>query len=272
MPTASEIDRATTGPAATAARDGPARVLGLPLARLDRARLLEAVDDLIRSGGASYVITANLNYAMLTDRHPDLRPINAGAAFVVADGMPLVWMSRLRGTPLPGRVAGSDLVFDLSRLAAERGYGLFLLGAAPGVADRAAANLRARYPGLRVVGVESPPFREPTASEEAALIARIREARPDILIVCLGQPKGERWIARHVEALGVPLCIQLGASVDFAAGRVRRAPRWMQAAGLEWAFRLALEPRRLAGRYLSNGLFLLRHLIAGGRRERGGDT
>ena len=135
---------------------------------------------------------------------------------------------------------------------------MFLLGGADGVAEEAAARLGDRYPGLQVVGIEHPPFREPTPEEEAALVERIQAARADILFVAFGQPKGERFIVRYLERLAVPVSVQVGASLDFAAGRVRRAPRWMQKCGLEWAFRLGLEPRRLFGRYARNALFVAR--------------
>ena len=189
---------------------------------------------------------------MLTESLPDLREINLRAAFILADGAPLVWGSRLRGSPLPECVAGSDLIFHLCEEAAREGFRVFLLGGGEGVAEEAARRLVDRYPGLQVVGVECPPFREPTPEEEEALLDRIRMARPDLLFVAFGQPKGERWIVRHFERLAVPVSVQVGASLDFAAGRVRRAPRWMQKTGLEWAFRLSLEPRRLLGRYAGN--------------------
>src|SRR3954469_8388259 len=131
------------------------QALGLPLAPLTLAQVLEEVDALIRARVPSYFITANLNYAMLSSRHDDLREVNRRATFILADGMPVVWMARRHGTPLPERVAGSDLIFELPRMAAERGYRIFLLGAGPGVAQQAAANLRARFPSLQVVGVES---------------------------------------------------------------------------------------------------------------------
>jgi N-acetylglucosaminyldiphosphoundecaprenol N-acetyl-beta-D-mannosaminyltransferase len=197
---------------------------------------------------------------MLTDAEPDLRAINDRAAFIVADGKPLVWASRIQGSPLPERVAGSDLIFDLCEEAAREGFRVFLLGGGEGVAEEAARRLVARYPGLQIVGTECPPFREPTPEEEHALLERIRHAAPDILFVAFGQPKGERWIIGHYEDLGVPVSVQVGASLDFAAGRVRRAPRWMQTTGLEWVFRLSLEPRRLAGRYARNAWFILRKI------------
>ena len=139
---------------------------------------------------------------------------------------------------------------------------MFLLGGGPGVADEAAPSLVGRYPGLQIVGTLCPPFRELTAEENAALIGEVREARPDFLIVAFTQPAGERWLANNLEALGIPVMANFGAAIDFAAGRVRRAPRWMQSIGMEWAFRLWLEPRRLAGRCARNARFIARMLFA----------
>jgi len=236
----------------------PVWVWGVPLARWTLADTVAAIGGLIEAGRPTYVITANTNYLMLTEENPDLQAINARAAFIVADGAPLIWASRWQGTPLPERVAGSDLIFVLSAEAARKGYRLFFLGGPEGVAEEAARQLAGRYPGLQVVGTECPPFRELTAEEQKALEARIRSARPDILVLAFSQPKGERWINQHFEELGVPVSVQVGASIDFAAGRIRRAPRWMQKSGLEWAFRLGLEPRRLFGRYARNAWFIVR--------------
>ena len=232
-------------------------VWGLPIAAMTRPQAVEAVAQLVETGKPSYFITANAHYAMLSHKSAELRKINAEAAFVLADGAPLVWASRWKGRPLPERVAGSDLIFDLCGQAAREGYRIFLLGGAPGVADEAAASLSRRYDGIRIVGTESPPFRAPTPEEHASLLDRIRSARPDLLFVAFGQPKGESWIAEHFQSLGVPVCVQVGASLDFVAGRVRRAPRQLQKVGLEWAYRMWLEPSRLAPRYASNAGFLV---------------
>jgi N-acetylglucosaminyldiphosphoundecaprenol N-acetyl-beta-D-mannosaminyltransferase len=241
---------------------GPARIVswvwGLPLAPFTLAETVEAVARLVEARQPSFFITAPTHYAMLTEEHADLRAINTQAAFIVADGAPLVWASRLHSSPLPERVAGSDLIFELNAEAAKKGYRVFLLGGTAGVAADAARRLTERYQGLQVVGTDCPPFREPTEEEQTALLAHIRLARPDILFVAFGQPKGERWIVRHLVELGVPVSVQVGASLDFAAGRIRRAPRWMQKSGLEWAFRLWLEPRRLFARYASNAWFIVR--------------
>lgn len=242
--------------------------LGVPLAPLTASQVIEAVDSLIRARRPGYFITANLNYAMLTRRHNDLAEINRDAAFIVADGMPLVWAARRQGTPVPERVAGSDLIFELSRLAANRGYRLHLLGGQPGVAEEAAKNLVAHYPGLKIAGIESPCLASMTEIENTRLVERIRASSADLLLVALGQPKGERWIHQNYQAMQVPVSVQVGASLDFAAGRIPRAPGWIQGCGLEWVFRLALEPRRLSRRYLENGLFFLREQlrIFGGSR------
>jgi N-acetylglucosaminyldiphosphoundecaprenol N-acetyl-beta-D-mannosaminyltransferase len=236
----------------------PVWVWGLPLAPMTRPQTVEAAMDLVEAGGPpSFFITANTNYAMLTKENPQLRAINAHAAFLVADGAPLVWASRWQGTPLPERVAGSDLIFDLCERAAQKAYRIFLLGGAPGVAEEAAQKLSALYPGLRIVGTESPPFRAPSNEELVQLLARIRAAQPDILFVSSSQPKGEVWIAQYRDVLEVPLCVQVGAALTMAAGVVPRAPRRLQALGLEWAYRLWREPGRLAPRYARNAGFIL---------------
>jgi len=247
----------------------PVWVWGLPLVPDTFEQTLNRIDRLIAAGHPSFFITANLNYAMLADADDRLKRVNERAAFLVADGMPLVWWSRLGPRQLPERVAGSDLVYALCERAAAKGHRVYLLGAAPGIAEEAKTALVSRYPGLQVVGVECPPFRELSPDEERDQLDRIRAARPDILFVALSQPKGELWIADRVNRLGVPVAVQVGASLDFVAGRVRRSPMWMRKTGLEWFFRLAQEPRRLARRYLDNGVFLIRAVFAARfRRER----
>jgi len=250
-------------------------VWGVPVAALTRAQAVGAVDRLIEAGGPSYFVTANTHYAMLTKELPAMAAVNAGAAFILADGRPLVWAARLQGTPLPERVAGSDLIFDLCDLAARKGYGVYLVGGAEGVAEAAAVRLGSLYTGLRVVGVDCPPFREATPEEHEVLLAKVRAAKPDLLFVAFGQPKGELWLTRNLESLGVPVAVQVGASLDFVAGRIRRAPRLMQAAGLEWVFRVMQEPRRLFPRYARNAWFaagmVARGLAGGRRRGRGRD-
>jgi N-acetylglucosaminyldiphosphoundecaprenol N-acetyl-beta-D-mannosaminyltransferase len=241
----------------------PVEVLGLPITPYTTMQTVDRLDEIVASRKPAYIVTANLNYAMLCETDADLREVNERAAFVVADGAPLVWWSRLVGKPLPERVAGSDLIYLVSARAAERGYRVYLLGAGPGVADEVARTLEERYPGLQVVGTESPPFRPLTPDEEAEQVERIRAASPDILMLAFKMPDGERWLRDHVDTLGVPLLLQFGASFDFVAGRVERAPTWMQRTGLEWLHRTLQEPKRLAGRYARNFTFLARKFVRG---------
>ncbi len=247
----------------------PVWVWGLPLVPDTFAQALDRIDQLIAARQPSFFITANLNYAMLTDADDRIKRLNSQAAFLLADGMPLVWWSRLGPRRLPERVAGSDLIYGMCERAAAKGHRVYLLGAGPGVAEEARQNLVQRYPSLQVVGVECPPFRPLTEMEENELIAAIRSARADILFVAFGQPKGEFWIAENLDRLQAPVCVQVGASLDFVAGRVKRSPMWMQKTGLEWVYRLAQEPRRLVGRYMRNLRFLLKAIFAAKfRRER----
>ena len=240
-------------------------VWGIAYASFTLPETLDHVELLIQRSEPSYFVTANLHTAMLAEAEGEMRQAIQGAAFTLADGMPMVWASWLQKDPLPERVAGSDLFPALCERAAHKGYRVFLLGGAPGVGDQAAKNLCGRFPGLQIVGVEAPSLGEMTADQQDALAARIRATRPDLLFVALGQPKGELWLKKYCHTLGVPVCAQIGATLDFIAGRVRRAPRWLQRVGLEWAYRLVQEPRRLFLRYTQNALFLFRMVLTHGR-------
>ncbi len=183
--------------------------------------------------------------------HAGLRAAYADASLVLADGMPVVWASRLLGRPLPERVTGSDLAPALFAAAAERGgLRVFLLGAAPGVAERAATKIAQRWPAVQVIDTYSPRLgfeRDP--AENAEIQSRIAAARPDVLLVGLGAPKQELWVHAHRREIQAPVALCVGATLDFLAGQRERAPVWMRKTGLEWIYRLAGEPRRLAGRY-----------------------
>jgi N-acetylglucosaminyldiphosphoundecaprenol N-acetyl-beta-D-mannosaminyltransferase len=174
--------------------------------------------------------------------------------------MPLVWASRLQHRHLPERVTGADLVPALSARAAAVGHRVFLLGGEPGVAEAAARRLQASFPTLHIAASGAPRFQELTADDTTAMIERVRKARADLLFLACSQPLGEHWLADHHEHLGVPVCVQVGAAIDFAAGRLSRAPRCLQRAGLEWAYRLFQEPQRLAGRYFRNWSYFLQSL------------
>ena len=246
----------------------PATVWGLPLAPLTRRQAVDRVEELIRAREPAYFITANTHYAMLTAEVAGLDAINDRAAFILADGAPLVVASRQTASPVPERVAGSDLIYDLCARAAERGFGVYLLGGPPGIADEAARKLIVRYPGLRIVGTSCPEPADLVEPGVDALIEQIRAAQPDILLVALGQPKGEFWLSRNLQRLGVPVSAQIGATLDFVAGRVQRAPKIFQKTGMEWAFRIYTDPIRLGPRYWKNARFLAARVLGDRFRAR----
>lgn len=225
---------------------------------------------LARSEGG-WLLTPNVEILRQVDRDGELRALAERATVSVADGAPVEWAARLAGHPLPARVTGSGLIWSLSAAAAEAGRSVFLLGGNAGVADRAAAALTARSPALKVVGTHCPPRgfeADPAAS--AAILAALAEAHPVIVFCGLGFPKQEHLIDRLVGRFPRSWLICCGAAITFAGGEVPRAPVWMQRVGLEWLFRLATEPRRLAGRHLLHDLPYAIRLLARPRWTAGG--
>lgn len=236
----------------------------VPFDRVNMDQAVERIEELVDRGEPSYVITANLNYVMLHHDRPELHPVTADADLILADGQPIVWQSRRGSHPLPQRVAGSEMIFHLAERASERGWGIYFLGGEDGVAQACADRLQQRFPGMRIAGVESPPFRELTAEEQQAQRERIIASDAQLLLVAFGQPKGELWIHQHYGDYGVPVSIQLGASFDFIAGTAKRAPKIWQRIGMEWAYRMMSDPKRLVPRYASNAKFLLRKILHAG--------
>jgi N-acetylglucosaminyldiphosphoundecaprenol N-acetyl-beta-D-mannosaminyltransferase len=194
------------------------------------------------AGRPSLVVTANTEMVMTARRDAGLRALLAAASLVVADGVGVVWGSRYLGRPLPARVPGIELAERLLSEAARRRWRVYLLGGRPGVAEQAAGRLRAAYPGLEIAGCAHGYF---GPADEAGEIAAIRAAAPTVLLAGLGTPRQERWLAQHLALLGSPVAMGIGGSLDVWAGRARRAPRLMQAIGIEWLYRLVHEPRRL---------------------------
>jgi N-acetylglucosaminyldiphosphoundecaprenol N-acetyl-beta-D-mannosaminyltransferase len=227
----------------------PISVLGLPLDSLTVNGAVEAVDVLVRSGGTHQIATANIDFWLnsLTDRH--LHRIIAGCSLVFPDGMPLVWVSKLLGCPLAERVTGVDLVPRLAELSARKGYGIFLLGGKGNVAERAKELLEQKFPGVRIVGTLAPTEEEMARLDHSEILEKIHAAKPEILLVALGNPKQEKWIWMHRKRLGVPVAMGVGGSFEIIVGDVRRAPKWIQKCGLEWVMRLVQEPARLGPRY-----------------------
>lgn len=207
------------------------------------------VQKMIASKRSHHIVTANVDFLVQSLHDEDLHRIFLDANLLLCDGTPLVWASRLLGNPLPERVAGSDLVPRLIQLAEKKKYRIFLLGGSSEANSAAVENLKQQHPKLIIAGHYAPPFAPLLEMNHKEICDRIREAKPDLLLVSFGCPKQEKWIAMHYQSLGVPVVIGVGAVIDFVAQRVKRAPVWMQRSGTEWVFRLAQEPRRLFRRY-----------------------
>ena len=216
------------------------------------AAAVDAIEQWIVAADRQYVCVTGVHGVMESQDDPDLRAIHNRAGLVTPDGMPLVWMSWLKGYSDVERVYGPDLMLACCAASIDRGYRHYFYGGGPGVVERLAVRLADRFPGLIVAGTWSPPFRPITVAEDDAIVERINAARPDVVWVGLSTPKQERWMASHVGRLSAPVLIGVGAAFDFHAGLKRQAPRWMQRSGLEWLFRLITEPRRLWRRYLYN--------------------
>jgi N-acetylglucosaminyldiphosphoundecaprenol N-acetyl-beta-D-mannosaminyltransferase len=222
--------------------------------RIDNVTMVEAVErigDLVRARKPSYAITPNVDHLVKLQQDADFRKIYSGASLVLADGVPLLWAAGFLGTPLKEKVSGSDLVPELCEASAKKGHKLFLLGGRPGAADKAKEVLERRYPSIRIVGTCCPPVGFEKNQEESRKIDEaIRTAAPDIVLVGLGAPKQEKWIHQNSQRLEIPVSIGVGVTFEFIANMVQRAPKWMQSVGLEWFWRLVMEPKRLWRRYL----------------------
>jgi N-acetylglucosaminyldiphosphoundecaprenol N-acetyl-beta-D-mannosaminyltransferase len=242
-------------PAFPADAEPPVLILGVPFDRVTLAGALDRIDSMIAVGGTHYVVTPNVDFLVKARRDPELHRILVGADLVLCDGTPLVWASHLLGDPLPGRVAGSDLIPRLLQRAADRQWRIFLLGGSPEVVSEAARRIAISHPSLPEVSHYSPPFRKLAEMNSDEIADRVRAARPDIMLVCFGCPKQEKWISRYGAVLNVPVMIGAGGTVDFLAGSMARAPSWMRRSGTEWVFRLIQEPRRLVKRYADDLLF-----------------
>jgi N-acetylglucosaminyldiphosphoundecaprenol N-acetyl-beta-D-mannosaminyltransferase len=232
-------------------RPGHISILGVPVSVVHPQSAIGWISGWIGRKESRYVCVADVHSVVQGYKNPMHRASMRGADMIVPDGMPLVWTGRLRGESVMARVSGPDLLPAVcAHSAKEAGWRHYFFGGAEGVPERLAERLSERFPGLRVVGTCSPPFRALSAEEDAELVRQINEARPDIVWVGLGCPKQERWMAAHVDRIEGAVLIGVGAAFDFHVGHVKRAPLWMQRNGLEWVHRLASEPRRLWRRYL----------------------
>ena len=198
---------------------------------------VDSVDVLIKSRKPSYIVTPNLDHICLLEKDPKFLELYRNADLILTDGKPLIWISHLKHVPIKQKISGSDFFPRVCEMAAKKGYSIFIFGAAEGIADKAAERLKTRFPGLIVAGTYSPPYGfEKDENEVKKGVAAIRKARPDILAVSLGSPKGEKFIYQHLMDLNVAVSMSIGASIDFEAGNVKRAPKWMSEHGLEWLY------------------------------------
>jgi N-acetylglucosaminyldiphosphoundecaprenol N-acetyl-beta-D-mannosaminyltransferase len=237
-------------------------LFGLPVSNLTMSEAVARIGEWIDSGTLHQIVTANLDFARNARKNEFLHRIICGSSMVLPDGAPLLWASWLLGKPLKERVTGVDLVPELARLSAERGYGIYLLGGSEENVRTASETLERLHPGVRFVGSYSPPVASLDDMDHEEMLQRIEAANPDILMVAFGNPKQEIWITRNFHRLQVPVAIGIGGSLDMIAGSLKRAPKWIQKLHLEWCFRMAQEPRRLLPRYARDVAALLRHLPA----------
>lgn len=229
-------------------------ILGVDVDAVTMAEAVDVVRRAMDTRAGVMVATANAEMLMRATHDEELRRILNASALVVPDGAGTVWAARHLGHAMPERVAGYDLAQELLRCAPAEGRRVYFFGSAPGVAEKAKAKAEQLYPGIEIVGVRNGFF---SPADNAAIIAEIRAARPDLLLVALGVPKQEKWIAAHLAELDVPVAIGVGGTLDVMAGVMKRAPYWMQRAKLEWLFRGLMQPKR-AGRLLALPKFVLK--------------
>ena len=227
-------------------------VLGVGVSAINLEMAKQAFAEAIENKKKGYVCVTGVHGIMESQEHVAIRSIHNAAFLCTPDGMPMVWLGRLRGFSHMDRVYGPDLMLDIFSISAARGWKHFFYGGANGVARELKRKLKQRFPGVDIVGTYEPPFRPLDEREEAELISAVDETRPDIIWVGLSTPKQERFMAQYLPKLNTTLMVGVGAAFDFHAGRVRQAPRLIQRSGLDWFFRLCAEPRRLWRRYFKN--------------------
>jgi N-acetylglucosaminyldiphosphoundecaprenol N-acetyl-beta-D-mannosaminyltransferase len=240
---------------------GKVNILGIQVSATNLNESVKQINTWIANRTRTYVCVTGIHGIMESKRNHELRAIHNRADLVTPDGMPLVYLSRLAGFGESGRVYGPDLMDEVCKQSLPLGHRHFFYGTTAATLSELTKRLCQKYPGLRVVGSYSPPFRGLSPEESSEIAAYINEAAPDIVWVGLSTPKQEFWMARHRNLVKAPVLIGVGAAFDFHAGTVRQAPRWLQPLCLEWLFRLAMEPRRLWKRYLVNNPSFLTELL-----------
>lgn len=229
---------------------------------LTMSETIDAVEELIKSEKKSYVLAINVDVVIKIENDPYLKKIVDNADMVLVDGKPLVWISNFYGKPLKAKISGSDLVPLLCEEASKKQYSIFIIGGKEGVAEQAKQNLEKRLPGIRIVGTYAPTYGfEKNDAELNKINTLISEAKPDLLIACFGCPKQEKWIFENISKYDAKVSICAGATVDFLAGNIKRAPRWMSEHGLEWLYRFLQEPKRMFKRYFIDDMKIFRLIL-----------
>lgn len=227
------------------------KFMNIEIDNLTMQEAIKKIDELIKKDNCSYVVTPNVDHIVQVENDLELKEVYKNASLILTDGKPLIWISQYYKSPIKEKISGSDLFPKICQLAQKKKYTLYFLGAGPGIAKRAADNLIKKYPGLQIVKTYSPSYGFEKKPEEVnKIIEDINKYNPDILIVGLGCPKQEKFIYKYHRELNVPLSLGLGASLDFEAGNIKRAPKWVSNIGFEWLYRIFQDPKRLAKRYL----------------------
>lgn len=217
---------------------------------VDMRETINAIESMIKDGDKHYVVAINVDVVMKIEEDVYLKEITDNADMVLVDGKPLVWIARWHKHPVKAKISGSDLVPILCKVAAKKGYSIFIIGGKDGIADQAKQKLEEKHPGIKIVGTYAPPFGFEKDEEELNKINEIIiEAHPDLLIACFGCPKQEKWIYENFKKYDAKISLCAGATVDFLAGNVNRAPKWMSEHGFEWFYRFLQEPKRMFKRY-----------------------
>lgn len=217
------------------------------------------IEEMIKNNKKSYIVAINVDVVMKIEEDAKLKKITDNADMVLVDGKPLIWISKIKKHPIKEKISGSDLVPKLCEVANNKRYSIFILGGKDGVAQQAREKLESKYEKINIVGTYAPPLGFENDEEELEKINKmINEAKPDLLFACLGCPKQEKWIAKNIDKYNAKVSICAGATVDFLAGNVKRAPKWISDCGLEWFYRFLQEPKRLFKRYFVDDIKIIR--------------
>jgi N-acetylglucosaminyldiphosphoundecaprenol N-acetyl-beta-D-mannosaminyltransferase len=237
-------------------------VLGVQVSAINIPMAVTQIHKWIDRRECNYVCITGVHGVMDSQRDPTLKRIHNAAGMVTPDGMPLVWINRLRGNGQVQRVYGPDLMLEICKLGVEKNHKHFLYGGGDGVAEKLKAALEERFPGINVVGTYTPPFRPLTDAEDHDVVQMINKSGADIVWIGLSTPKQERWMSKHIGRLHAPVMVGVGAAFDFISGTKKQAPRWIGRIGMEWSYRMCCEPKRLGKRYLvNNPLFVWNMLL-----------